>query len=171
MGVSVNVVTSKPSKLDEVFQVCQSLPSSKLMVKHWTWKSTGSPNPGATGRSMVGSNICSPLTLSTDTCKCSTISKRPHHKAVDVTKRNKMPAEHKCFECGGHKTWGMGKGAGPCAMHRYFECHSCFKVLTRDQKASHDELLDSTFMAGFDAAMAHVEKARTASGPLGLRED
>ena len=77
------------------------------MVKHWTWKSAGSPNPGATGRSIPCSNICSPLSLSTDTCKCSTISKRPHRKAVDVNKRNKIPAEHKCFECGGLKTWGM----------------------------------------------------------------
>ena len=84
-----------------------------------------------------------------------------------------MPAEHKCFECGGLKTWDMGKGAGPCSVHKYFECHACFKVLTHDQKASHDELLelDSTFMAGFDAAIAHVGKAQTAGAPLGLRED
>ena len=88
-----------------------------------------------------------------------------------------MPAEQKCFECGGHKTWGMGKGAGPCSMHKYDECHSCFKLLTRDQKASHDlhdEILDSTYMAGFDAAMAHTaEKARAADNPLplGLRKN
>ena len=124
---------------------------------------------------MLGSNICSPLSSSSDRCTCSTISKRPLHKAaVNAAKRNNMPAEHKCFPCGGHKTWGMGKGAGPCSMHRYFECHSCFKLLTRDHKASHehDELLDSAFMAGFDAAMAHTaEKARTAGGPLCLRKD
>jgi hypothetical protein len=132
-------------------------------------------NPGATAkRSMLlGNNMCSMASPSEDTCKCSTISKRPLHKAtVNIAKRNKMPAEHKCFECGGRKTWGMGKGAGPCSIHRYFECHSCFKLLTRDQKASPSELLDSTFMAGFDAAMAHTaEKARTAAGLLCLHED
>ena len=79
-------------------------------------------NLGATGRSMllaIGSTICSLHSLSSNTCKCATTSKRPHHKVVNAAKGKNMPAKHKCLESGVHKTWSMGKGAaGPCSMHR-----------------------------------------------------
>ena len=116
---------------------------------------------------LLSSNICTPHSPSPNTCKCATTPKRPRRKAVNAAKRNEMAAEHKCFDCGGYKTWGSGKGKGPCSIRRYYECHSCFKVLTRDQKASNDELFDSTYMAGFDAAESHTtKKARAASDPL-----
>ena len=78
-----------------------------------------------------------------------------------------MPAEHntKCFECGSHKTWGMHKGAGPCSMHIGTMNATRASSYTHPRSEGvKDELLDSTYIAGFDAAMAHTGRQKGAHG-------